>query len=194
MRRAILTLGGTAAGLAALLSFKTHPATLSASDAPAVPAAGGSSASGGGGTQANSASSAPKKSAAHKASSPQSGSQKTSTQQSQQPQSTSRKPASKPSPSASAAPATRTLTGAVENTQYGPMQVAVVMTGTKITNVKVLQQTNLGAESQQIDASAIPKLNSETLAAQSARIDSVSGATYTSQGYKESLQSALDKA
>lgn len=200
MRRAVLTLGGTAAGLAALLSFKTHPATLSASDAPAVPAAGGSSASsaaGGGGTQANSASNASKKSAAHKASSPQSGSQKPSTQQSQQSQqsqSTSRKPASKPSPSASAAPAARTLVGAVENTQYGPMQVEVVMTGTKITNVKVLQETNLGSRSQQIDATAVPKLNSETLAAQSAQIDSVSGATYTSEGYKQSLQSALDKA
>jgi uncharacterized protein with FMN-binding domain len=86
------------------------------------------------------------------------------------------------------------VTGAVANTQYGPMQVEVTLTGTRITNVTVLQQTNVGSRSTQIDAMAIPKLNSETLAAQSAQIDAVSGASYTSAGYKQSLQSALDKA
>lgn len=160
MLRAVLTLGGTAAGLAALLSFKTHPATVAADSAPAAP-------------HPAKQSTAPKQSGPgkHPATAKKSGGGGTAQ-----------------------AATTRTLTGAVENTQYGPMQVAVVMTGRKITNVKVLQRTDLGAESQQIDASAIPKLNSETLAAQSARIDAVSGASYTSQGYKESLQSALDKA
>jgi uncharacterized protein with FMN-binding domain len=90
--------------------------------------------------------------------------------------------------------ATQTVTGAVANTQYGPMQVQVTLTGRKITGVKVLQETDLGSLSQQIDANAIPQLNQETLAAQSARIDAVSGASYTSQGYIQSLQSALDKA
>ena len=74
------------------------------------------------------------------------------------------------------------------------MQVQVTLTGTKITNVTVLQRTNEGAESDEIDSNAIPKLTSETLAAQSAHIDAVSGATYTSSGYIQSLQSALDKA
>lgn len=74
------------------------------------------------------------------------------------------------------------------------MQVEVTLAGKRITGVKVLQQTNDGSESQQIDAMSIPRLNSEALAAQSARIDAVSGASYTSQGYKQSLQSALDKA
>ena len=80
------------------------------------------------------------------------------------------------------------------STPYGPMQVAVTMAGKKITGVKVLQETNTGAMSQQIDANAVPQLTKETLAAQSARIDAVSGASYTSSGYIKSLQSALDQA
>jgi uncharacterized protein with FMN-binding domain len=82
----------------------------------------------------------------------------------------------------------------VANTQYGPMQVQVTLAGTKITKATVLQRTNDGAESDEIDGNAIPKLTSETLVAQSAHIDAVSGATYTSSGYVQSLQSALDQA
>jgi uncharacterized protein with FMN-binding domain len=89
---------------------------------------------------------------------------------------------------------TTTVTGAVDNTQYGPMQVQLTLDGKKITNVKVLQHTDDGTESMQIDGNALPKLTSETLTAQSARIDAVSGASYTSAGYIQSLQSALDKA
>ncbi|MCL2582666.1 MAG: FMN-binding protein [Streptosporangiales bacterium] len=155
MIRAVLALGGTAAGLAALLSFKTHPAA-EASAAPMAPAPGGS------------ASAAPMKGA-----------------------SAGKAGASKPGTANAAA---HTVTGSAVSTQFGPMQVAVTMAGKKITGVKVLQKTDDGAESQQIDANAIPKLTSETLAAQSARIDAVSGASYTSSGYKQSLQSALDKA
>jgi uncharacterized protein with FMN-binding domain len=90
--------------------------------------------------------------------------------------------------------AARTVTGTAANTQYGPMQVQLTLSGTKITKVTVLQRTNDGAESNQIDATAIPTLTSETLAAQGAQIDAVSGATYTSSGYIQSLQSALDRA
>jgi uncharacterized protein with FMN-binding domain len=74
------------------------------------------------------------------------------------------------------------------------MQVRLTLAGTKITNVTVLQRTDDGSESDEIDANAIPKLTSETLAAQSAHIDAVSGASYTSSGYIKSLQSALDQA
>ena len=96
-----------------------------------------------------------------------------------------------PKSSATAPAAARTVTGTVASTQYGPMQVRVTLAGTKITKVTVLQRTDDGAESDQIDANAIPKLTSETLAAQSAHIDAVSGASYTSSGYIQSLQSAL---
>jgi uncharacterized protein with FMN-binding domain len=74
------------------------------------------------------------------------------------------------------------------------MQVKVTLEGQKITNVSVVQETNDGQESQQIDSFSVPKLNAETLTAQSARIDTVSGATQTSDGYIGSLQSALDQA
>ncbi|HEX6448738.1 MAG TPA: FMN-binding protein [Trebonia sp.] len=176
MRRAVLTLGGTVAGIAALLSFKTHPATLSASATPAAPSSAGTSAGGTAGTQAGSAT--PKQSTGKQSGSKQSGTKQSGTKQS----------------SGGTTQTTRTIAGAVENTQYGPMQVEVTLAGKRITDVKVLQETNDGSTSQQIDSMSIPKLNSETLAAQSAQIDAVSGASYTSQGYKQSLQSALDKA
>jgi uncharacterized protein with FMN-binding domain len=74
------------------------------------------------------------------------------------------------------------------------MQVAITVSGTKITKITVVQQTNQGAYSGQVDANAIPQLTSEALAAQSAKIDAVSGASYTSAGYIQSLQSAIDQA
>jgi len=93
-----------------------------------------------------------------------------------------------------AAAGTRAVTGTVETTLRGPMQVELTLAGQKITRVTVLQRTNDGPESQQIDGFAIPRLVSETLAAQSGHIVAVIGATYTSEGYIGSLQSALDKA
>jgi uncharacterized protein with FMN-binding domain len=74
------------------------------------------------------------------------------------------------------------------------MQIQLTLTGQRITKVTILQRTNDGTESNQIDAFALPKLTSETLTAQSSRIDAVSGATYTSAGYTKSLQNALDQA
>lgn len=74
------------------------------------------------------------------------------------------------------------------------MQVQLTITGQKITKATVVQRTDSGEKSDQIDSFAIPRLIGETLAAQSGRIDAVSGATYTSSGYLTSLQSALDKA
>ena len=88
----------------------------------------------------------------------------------------------------------KVVTGDVINGPYGPSQVAITLSGRKITKVTVLQHTDDGLNSQQIDGNALPKLTAETLAAQSAKIDAVSGASYTSAGYIKSLQSALDKA
>jgi uncharacterized protein with FMN-binding domain len=164
MLRAALVLGGTAAGLAALLSFKTHSSAPPAAAASTPATSPSASATGAGASPAPTA---------------------------------TRSAGAKPSASTGgegASTAARTVTGAVANTQYGPMQVQLTLTGQKISKVTVLQQTDDGAESDQIDSMAIPKLTSETLAAQSARIDAVSGASYTSAGYIQSLQSALDKA
>jgi uncharacterized protein with FMN-binding domain len=146
MRRAVLTLGCTAAGLAALLMLKTHSAaaTPPAAGTPVTPAAPA---------------------------------------------------AASPTLARSGASATaRTVSGSVATTPYGPMQVRLTLDGQRITKVAVVRRTDDGTESQQIDSFAIPKLTGETIAAQGARIDAVSGASYTSSGYIQSLQSALDQA
>ncbi|MFF0093796.1 FMN-binding protein [Streptomyces canus] len=104
-------------------------------------------------------------------------------------------PSAQPSQTAggSAGAAAKTVTGAVSQTQYGPVQVRITVSGGKITNAEAVQAPK-GGESGQKTALSIPKLNQEAVAAGSADIDSVSGATYTSEGYKKSLQSALDQA
>jgi uncharacterized protein with FMN-binding domain len=79
-------------------------------------------------------------------------------------------------------------------TRYGAVQVEVVITNGTITDVIALQYPTAGREDQQINSRAIPQLRSQVLAAQSAKIDGVSGATFTTDGYISSLQSALDAA
>ncbi|MGW4696239.1 FMN-binding protein [Kitasatospora cineracea] len=87
----------------------------------------------------------------------------------------------------------QTVTGSAVNTRYGPVQVKVTMAGGRISKIDVVQYPTRDRRDQEINSSAIPQLNQEALAAQSADIDVVSGATYTSDGYTRSLQSALDQ-
>ncbi|WP_329408059.1 FMN-binding protein [Streptomyces sp. NBC_00704] len=87
----------------------------------------------------------------------------------------------------------KTVTGAVQQTQYGPVQVRITVAGGKITKAEAVQAPKGGTSDQKTELS-VPKLNQEAVAKGSADIDSVSGATYTSEGYKKSLQSALDQA
>jgi len=152
MRRIIFSVCGTVAGLAMLLSFKSH------TSAGAVTGVAGAA---------------------------------------------NTKPFGQASASASASPSSggsgvlsttggRQLTGQVANTAYGPVQLQLTLVQNKITKVSVLQQPEATANDIRIGNFAFPKLISETLTAQSARIDSVSGATYTSGGYIKSLQSILD--
>jgi uncharacterized protein with FMN-binding domain len=91
------------------------------------------------------------------------------------------------SPSASAASQSQTVDGSAVNTEKGTVQVQVTFEGDEISAVKMLQQPN-----HPQTTAAVPKLIAETLEAQSADIDTVSGATITSDGYKESLQAAID--
>jgi uncharacterized protein with FMN-binding domain len=84
--------------------------------------------------------------------------------------------------------------GSAVQTRYGIVQVAVVASGAHIASVSFVQLTAFDQRSQQINSQAAPILLQETLAAQNAQIDTVSGATYTSDGYEQSLQSALDQA
>jgi uncharacterized protein with FMN-binding domain len=172
MRRVILAICATAAALVLLLSFKTHSQQAPLGTAPA--SAIGSRDPG-------------------------------STGASPAPAAKSAKPASSAAPAAAArtgsgagtggiASRVRTFTGDTEQTIYGPVQVRITVTAGKITGVSAVQYPEDTPRDYEINAYAIPQLNAETLAAGSAGIDSVSGATYTSQGYISSLQSAIDKA
>lgn len=87
-----------------------------------------------------------------------------------------------------------TLTGDVAQTEWGPVQVEVTMSGGSITDVAVLQYPSGNGRDQEINSYALPILINETMDAQNANIDMVSGATVTSTGYLQSLQSALDQA
>ncbi|MGV9852337.1 FMN-binding protein [Streptomyces sp. NPDC003442] len=86
----------------------------------------------------------------------------------------------------------RTVTGDAVQTQYGPVQVSLTVNGGKITGAQAVKTPDSGPRSEQIAKDSIPKLNQQAVSA--AKVDTVSGATYTSEGYAKSLQSALDKA
>jgi uncharacterized protein with FMN-binding domain len=101
---------------------------------------------------------------------------------------------SKKSAAATAPTASTTVTGAVAQTQWGPVQVQLKVASGRITHVNVLQYPSGSPQDDQINSYALPVLVQETLNAQSAQIDMVSGATVTSVGYTQSLQSALDQA
>lgn len=165
MKRVLLSITGTVLGLLALLSFKSHGTAVGGPNA--LPSA----ALPGAGTSSSSV---------------------------RQPSSTS----APPTPSGTSAhtrtkaPAatTRTVTGDAVQTPYGVVQVKITLTGSKITNAGFAQLTANDGTSAQINGQAAPILLQQTLSAQNAQIDGVSGASYTSAGYQQSLQSALDKA
>jgi uncharacterized protein with FMN-binding domain len=156
MRRVILAVTGTIAGLVALLSFKSH--------VPSIPVA---ATGGSGGTSSSSSSGG-----------------STATVPGEFPQGSL---AGKLSAGETA------VDGNAANTAYGPVQIQLIERNSKIVKVAVLVQPANTLHDIQIGAFAFPKLISETLTAQSGKIDAVSGASYTSAGYIQSLQSALDK-
>jgi uncharacterized protein with FMN-binding domain len=192
MRRAVLTISGTVAGLAALFSFKTHvpgvtpvaesstPAGLSVS-ATATPAA----------SAAGSASAAPSTSAKKTAKASAPATTRPATPATTTPAAThpTKAPSSSAPPSTAPAKPSGNFTGPNENTQYGPVQVQLTVANGKITAANDVQQPE-----DSIGANAVSQLNSEVLTAQSANIQAVSGATYTSNGYIASLQQAVDQA
>jgi uncharacterized protein with FMN-binding domain len=173
MRRTAAALAATVAGLIALLTFKSHAAQTTAADAPQAPA---------GAVQSATANPAPTTgaSAAATASATASGSAPA--------------PAAAGTTAAGSAGKSGSFTGTAADTIFGPVQVRATVAGGKLTAVTVLQVPDRGGYEQNIVATDVPQLTSEALSAQSAHIESVSGATYTSQGYMQSLQSALDQA
>jgi uncharacterized protein with FMN-binding domain len=163
MRRVILAIVGTIAGLVALLSFKTHSTSAAAAPPTAISGTSG---------QGSSAAATPSASG--------SGS------------GTSGSPSKSSSPGSSAA--ATTVTGTAADTMYGPVQVKITVKNGKVTAAQAVEYPEESPRDEQINSYAVPVLNQETVTAGSASIDAVSGATYTSNGYIASLQSALDKA
>lgn len=96
-------------------------------------------------------------------------------------------PAPSTSSSASSSASSAVLAGSAVNTEKGTVQVEVTYQGDRIASVRMLQQPD-----HPQTTAAVPKLIAETLRAQSADVDTVSGATITSDGYRESLQAAID--
>jgi uncharacterized protein with FMN-binding domain len=91
-------------------------------------------------------------------------------------------------------PTNQTATGEAVNYNFGVLSVSVTVSGTKITNVGIASLDDGGnPRSQSIDQQAIPLLKQQAIQAQSANIQGVSGASYTSAGFQQSLQSALSK-
>jgi uncharacterized protein with FMN-binding domain len=103
-------------------------------------------------------------------------------------------PSATPSRHPSQGTSNGTFTGDAIDTQYGPVQLAVTIEKGRLTAVKVLQVPRESGRDEEIAAYAVPRLTQEAMGAQSAHIDAVSGASYTSEGYIQSLQSALDQA
>lgn len=87
-----------------------------------------------------------------------------------------------------------TYDGDTVQTRYGPMQIEVVIKNGKIDSAIALQQPNGDRTSQQINAQVIPMLNNAIVQYQTLNFGNVSRATFSTNGYKESAQSALDKA
>jgi uncharacterized protein with FMN-binding domain len=111
---------------------------------------------------------------------------------SSRPSTTQRSPSATPAPSTGSG--NGTITGPVIDTRYGPVQVQATVSNGRFVDVQALQLPTDRARSAEISQYVEPILRSEALQVQSAQIDYISGATYTSEGYAESLQAILDSA
>ena len=175
-KRVLLIAGGTVGGLGAVLSIT--PPQFGSSTATALSKSNPAPAPAPAQTQAAAPASTPAPAATKKSTT---------------------KATTAPAPAATtAAPApakpSGTFVGATQQTRFGPVQVQITLSNGKITAAKALQFPNNDFRSQQISLQAIPYLVQETLAANSANIQGVGGASYTSQGWYDSLVSALAKA
>ncbi len=96
--------------------------------------------------------------------------------------------------STTTAPTTATYTGAAAHTRYGDVTVQITVTDGKVTDAQAVDYPQRSRTDQQINSYAVPRLNAEAVQAGTAGIQMVSGATFTSSGYIQSLQDALDQA
>jgi uncharacterized protein with FMN-binding domain len=166
VKRGPIVIAGTVAGLIAVLEFHTTPAKLPLAGAATLPA-----------TSAGGAGTAGQPAAGPSQSAPATG------------------PNSATGPSSATGPnsaASRTATGQEVNYNFGVLSVRITVASRKITRVSIAHLDDGGnPRSQSIDQQSIPMLEQQALQAQSANIQGVSGASYTSAGFAQSLQSAL---
>jgi uncharacterized protein with FMN-binding domain len=193
MRRALMALMGTAAGTVLLVGAKAGFSSTASDQAPQpasaqkpAPGVSGSPADAlppGAGASGNPVVAGATPTAGSKTTTPPAGTRTTA-------------PATKPTTTGAKRTTMKdgTFNGNPIYVDYGNVELSIVVAGGRITDVKVLDSPSEHSRSVQINNSALPKLRAEALAAQSADIDTVSGATYTSGGYKLSLQSAIDRA
>jgi len=165
VRRIVISSAATISGVVLLLSLKPHSTATTSS--ASISTGSSQSSSTDGGTSASPSPSTGSASSSASASSSSGSGSSTSTQ---------------------------TFTGTAAQTRFGPVQVKITVKNKKITNIEVVEYPSDNPKDQEINSYALPVLNQEAISAQSAQIDSVSGATYTSDGYVSSLQSAIDQA
>ena len=171
MKRAPIILAATAAGLAGVLTFHSHRPTSTVAVDPPSSAGGGSTSTvsptttgpSGAGGTASPATTAPSASGAPAA------------------------------PATTTPEASHRATGQVVQYRYGQLSVTVTEQAGRITDLQMASLSETDARSVFIDDQAIPQLRQQVLAAQNANIDGVSGATFTTQAYAQSVQSALDQ-
>jgi uncharacterized protein with FMN-binding domain len=175
VRRAPIVITATVTGLIGVLAFHSRPSAISVATIPAA----GAGATG------------------PAASAPPRGGSGTAGASKGKAKTAGSKSASGATPKASAAgtpSGTRTAVGPQVNYSWGVLSVSVTVSGTKITKVGIGSLDDGGnPRSQSIDQNSIPQLEQQALAAQSANIQGVSGASYTSSGFKQSLQAALQQ-
>jgi uncharacterized protein with FMN-binding domain len=169
MRRAPIVIAGTVAGLVAVLEFHTTPPKVTLAGGSALPSASGS-------TSPTSEPASSESTQAHAA----------------RPDPTSTSAGASASASARSSAGTRTATGPRVSYHFGVLSVKVTVSGRRISKIAIAYLNDGdNPRSQMIDQQAIPILEQQALQAQSSNIQGVSGASYTSAGFEQSLQSAL---
>ena len=205
MRRAPIVLASTVVGLAGVLAYRPDMSRNASSQLISASAAAGSGSSSG---HASAAAAAPDTSSnatttdtggSQTTSSPHGGSSGGGSGLSSNATTATQPPPATPAPKPKPVPTTQTILGSTQQIsqygrQFGELQTKVTVSGGKITNVALAKINVFDGHSGQIEQYALPILMQQTIRAQSAQVNGVSGATYTSQAYEASIQAALDKA
>ena len=176
MKRAIVIGTGTVMGVAAVLALNPDGGASASGNLPTLPTSTSTST-----ISSNSASNSSGSSTSNAATSPNSSSNSSSSN-------------SSGSSSSSSSSSTKKVTGSAVDVGYGVVQVEAIIKGGKLVDVQAISLPNNDGHSARISQQAYPMLVNQAIAAQSANISGIGGASYTSYGFQQSLSSALTKA